>query len=802
MFKTYLKVTWRNIWKSKLMTGVNLLGLTVAFAAALLLGMTVYFELSYDGFHANRNTIFQVYRSVNYKEKVRNISNMPIPLLPALTAEAPHVKAASRMNSQNGVLRYGDKQLEEGVSYVDADFLRMFSFPVIAGSATPLRNLSDMVLTEKMAKALFGTVQPVGKTVQVNTDGAWKSFQVTAVVKDVPDNSSLQFSCLQRYENYPGYDHNKSEWDNYVTNQYIQLDNPAAAATFGEQVQPLVNKYFASQIADYKQDGSLPDAHGNVLRLDVVPLREVHFNPITGGGGKAFVYLLMIITFFILFIAATNFVNIALARAFSRGREIGIRKVMGAVQRQLVWQFWSEALLQCLFALALGAGLAYLLLRGYNALFRSDLSFQLLRDPLLLACTVAAFILVTVVAGGYPAWRMARLNTLLVLKGKMSLGKGNRLRNSLIVGQFTIAAALICCTLIAEQQVYFLRNKPLGFNKSEVISIPLGANVQPVQTIRLLRDKLSGESSVESIGATDINMGRGNDGSMAFASVSFTMDNHLVSASWRNVDYGYCRTLGLKFVAGRDFSPNFPTDSNALVINEAMARVLGGVSAAVGKLLPVEEHHAPMQVIGVVRDFNFESLQKEIGPLSLTIKNPETLSYVFVKVAPGNLPAAMAVVQKAWEQILPNKPFLGSFLDVNTERQYRRESRFTSIFISSAILAIVIACMGLFAIAIMAMLQRTREIGIRKVLGASVRSIVALLSGDFLKLVALAIVMAVPISWWAMSRWLADYAYRIRLEAWTFVAAGALAVGIAFLTISFNAVRAALANPVKSLRNE
>lgn len=802
MFKTYLKIAWRNLWKSRVMTGVNLLGMTAAFTVALLLAMTVYLEFSYDNFQKNSASIFQVYRSVSDRDRVKEMANLPMPANAALKHEAPGVKAATRVLGDGGSIRYGDKVVEQSFWYVDADFMRMFSFPVVSGSKAPLQSLSDMVITEKLAHALFGAADPVGKTVQVKAgDGNWKGFQVSAVVKDVPQNSSIDFTCLFRFENYTNYAQSKDRWGNSMTDQYIQLEDPAAVATFSRQIQPMVNKYYAATIEDHRKDGAQPDANGNFIRLQLIPFADKHFNPITGGSGRQFIYLLMVIAGFIIFIAATNFVNISLARAFGRGREIGMRKVMGALQRQLVLQLWSETLIQCLIALVLGLLCARLLLPFYNGMFRSELSFSLLKDPLLLTYTAVAFIAITVFAGGYPALRMARFNTLQVLKGKLRVGSNNRLRNSLIVGQFTIAAALICCTLVAWQQLNYLRNMPLGFNKEEVISVPLDNNVNYEQAIQRLRDKLGSDSRVKGISAASVNMGRGVDGSFSTSMLSFMYKEHMITTHWRTVDYDYVNTMGMRLLAGRDFSNTFATDTNALVVNEAMARTLGGVDKAVGQLMPVDDNAPPMPIIGVVKDFNFQSLKEAIEPLAFTLTGRENLRYIFVKVAPGNLPASMEVVKHAWEEIAPGSVFQGSFLDENTDRQYKQEGRLSRIFISAAVLAILIACMGLFAIAVMAMAQRTREIGIRKVLGASVQHLVLLLSADFLKLVVLSILLAVPLAWFGMNHWLADYAYRIHIQGWTFLLVAVIAVGIAFCTVSFNAIRTALTNPVKSLRS-
>jgi len=494
--------------------------------------------------------------------------------------------------------------------------------------------------------------------------------------------------------------------------------------------------------------------------------------------------------------------NLTIAGAFGRSREIGMRKILGAFQGQLVVQLWGEAVLACLLALVAGIVITSLMLPGYNALFDSHISLTLLKQPLLLLALFLAFLVVTLAAGGYPAWIIARLNTIKVLKGSLEAGKSNRVRNTLMITQFVISSLLICCTLIAWQQLDYLRRLPLGYNKEQVLSIPVPDNVDPAKALQHMRNILSGQTGVLSITGTDINMGRGRDGSSATSMVTFDYKEHSVHSHWLRIDYDYVKTLGLQLVAGRDFSRAYGTDSTALVINEKMAAQLGGNQAALGARLPVGDSAHPFTVIGIVKDFNFKSLREEIGPLSMNMEPSEVVRYIFVKVSPYNLPASLAMVQKRWEEAYPENRTEASFLDENTDRQYRKEQRFSSIFMSAAVLAIIISCMGLFTISVLVMTKRTREIGVRKVLGASVTGIVALLSRDFIRLVLLSVIIASPIAWYLMEQWLHDYPYRIHINIGVFIVAGALALLIAVITVSVQAIRAALMNPVKSIRTE
>jgi ABC-type antimicrobial peptide transport system permease subunit len=408
---------------------------------------------------------------------------------------------------------------------------------------------------------------------------------------------------------------------------------------------------------------------------------------------------------------------------------------------------------------------------------------------------------ITLLAGGYPAWLMSRLKVVEVLKGKVSFKQSNRLRNSLIVVQFSIATLLIICTIASWQQIDYLRSKPLGYNRTQIISIPVEGEIDPTRVLEIVREKLSSYPSVESITGIYDNLGRGLDGSTRTSKVGFDYKNKGIKSNWMGVSYDFVKTLDLNVVDGRDFSKDLLTDSNAVVINEAMAMQLGE-KTAIGAQLPVDENGPPMTVIGVVKNFHFESLHQDIEPLTLVLSKDFPIHYILVKAKANALPQTMDLLKDTWKTILPTAEFKGSFTDENIDRQYRREEKLGQIFVSGGIIAIVLSCMGLLAMVILIVTQRTKEIGIRKVLGASIGSIVSMLSKDFLKLVALSIIIAFPIAWLAMSKWLENYAYRIELAWWVFVIAGLLATIIAFATISIQTIRAAISNPVKSLRSE
>jgi ABC-type antimicrobial peptide transport system permease subunit len=610
---------------------------------------------------------------------------------------------------------------------------------------------------------------------------------------------------VTRFENTSMYNDNKTEWDNWNHSAYIQLKDGMNSQDFLNKVKPFFTVHFAEDIAALKRDGAKPASDSSYMQLGLIPLKDLHTETdiaVEGGSiSKNYLYLLLAIGILILLIASINFINLSIGRSFTRSHEIGLRKTLGALRWQVVSQLWVEALLICFLALAISSVLTYFLLPSYKQLFHMSVQRELLFSPATWVAVLAGFLIVSLIAGGYPAWLIARVNVISILKGRFSIRRSQRIRNSLIVVQFAIAVLLMICTFITWQQVNFLRNQPLGYNRNQVISVPIEGDQNPNVVLQRLREQLNGYPDIQSVSGIYNNLGRGLDGSNRSSSIGFDYKNRTMRTAWMGVSYDFAQTLDLKLVAGRDFSREFPTDSNAIVINEAMAKQLGE-KEVIGLQLPIHDSTSYMTVIGVVKDFNYESLHKKIQPISFTIERDFGVHYALIKVAPANLPASMALIRNAWKKILPNSEFKGSFLDENIDRQYRKEEKLGQMFISGAIIAIVLSCMGLLAMVLLIVTQRVKEIGIRKVLGASVQNIVLLISKDFLWLIAIAFLIAAPLAWWSMQKWLEHFAYRIDVQWWVFVIAALLAFLIAFIIISLQAVRAALSNPVKNLRTE
>ena len=805
MLYNYLKIALRNIRREKVFSAINFLGLSVAFTAAIMLFLTAQFEFSFDDFHTNKDRIYKLYFKTNRPEKVDYGATMPIPMQPSIKAEFPDDVAYATRRLDSGILvKIGDKSFESDVNYVDPDYLKMFSFEMLAGSKeSALDQLDNIVLRQKQAQSFFGDENPVGKTLMIDVGRGMKPFTVSGVMADAPDNSTMENESLIRFEANPEYQEAKDNWNSKNHDVYIQLTQGVDYLDFERRLMPFTAKYYQEDIDFAHKAGYKGDERGEIISTRLLPFPEEHFNKQVGSQSidPYLPYMLLGIAFLVILIACINFINLSIARSLGRAKEIGMRKALGAKRGQVVGQFWGEAFIVCLVAFVVALAAAYSLIPEYNALMNGKVKFAQLFRPEVMATVLGGFLLVTALAGGYPAWAVARFNTVEVLKGKVRTGMVNGgIRNSLIVVQFVISVGLIACTLVVWNQTNYLRNRPLGFDREQVVSIPIGNGIDGYRLLDYFRNELANQPGVVSVTGADNNLGSGRDNSGFTSMFGFNMDGKNYQTNGLNVDFDYVETLGLKLVAGRSFDRQFATDStDACLINETMAKQLGGGQELVGKKIALS---GGKQIIGIVRDYNFQSLHRKVESMTMFFNKPFGIAYVFVKTN-GNTPAStMKLLEKTYLSYAPKSQFLGSFLDENVNNQYKKEERISRVFMTAAGLAILLCCVGLFAIALLVTRQRTKEIGVRKVLGADVGSLVGLLSKDFLKLVAVAIIIAVPLAYHAMQSWLADFPYSVGVSWWVMAAAGAAALCIAFATVSIHAVRAARRNPVESLRSE
>ena len=805
MIKNYLKIAIRNLWKNRTFTALNILGLTAAFGVAILLGMYAVFQLSYDRFHENGENIYMVYSEDSVPDGVEANISKSEPFAAALKEETTGVEKITRYVGAGVLLNHKDKQLRMSGVYVDPDFFDMFSFPIIEGDKqNPITSETSVALTKHAAQRIFGDENAIGQTVSILRDEEMVPFTVTAIVENFPETSSMGFDVVLNFKSqgYHSYERGIGRWDVENHEVYMQLAQNVSLQQFEKSTKDFTQLHYKNEIDNAIRDGIQPNNNGDYRQIKLLPLTDIRFANFNQGPvivSRTMPYLVLGIAILILFIACVNFVNMSIAKSDQRLREIGMRKTLGANNKQLFFQFWGESILVFLISTGLGILLAVLLLPQFQVLFSTRASLSALLEPSWLLILIVSFIGVTLIAGGYPAILMSRLGTLQSLKGKLEINGKNHLRNSLMVLQFSIAILLISGTLVLWDQVEFMRTKDLGFNKNQVIAFPLNGARNDQQALQLLRDDLQNNVNVLSVTASNNILGLGKDGSRSTSVLGFEYKGRGVETHMLVVDADYIETLDLTLVEGRSFRENLASDSLSVIINEAMAKQLNEDDVLASQ---IDLDDAVYSVVGVVKNFNFQELDQHIAPMSLFALPNWNLRNVYVKVAPQNLEQAYADVKAAWNRIEPNAEFQGSFLNENIDRTLRSERTMTTMIGSGSILAIILSCIGLFAMSLLIVAQRRKEIGVRKIVGASVSSITVLLTKDFLKLVIIAFVVATPIAWWAMHQWLQNYPYRINLNIWIFLGAGGIAIVIAMLTIASKTIKAATSNPVDSLRAE
>lgn len=805
MIRNYFKIALRNLWKNRTFTGLNIVGLTAAFGVAILLAIFSVFQLSFDRFHEHKNHLYQVYSEDSFLDGIEANISKSEPFAAALQNEITGVEKITRYNGSGVLLGYQEKELRMSGAYVDPDFFDMFSFPIIKGnSKDPITAESSIAITEVAAKRIFGEENAIGKTVTILRDEKEVPFTVSAIVEDFPITSSIGFDVILNFKSQGKYAYERTigRWDVENHNVYMKLSKGIAASQFEKSTVDFTQLHYKDEIDMAKRDGVQPNSEGNYRQIKLLPLTDISFANFNQGPvtvNRTMPYLVLGIAILILFIACVNFINMSVAKSAQRLREIGMRKTLGANKKQLFFQFWGESVLVFLISISLGALMATLLLPSFQTLFRTEASFEILLNPSLLLVLGLSVLGITLVAGGYPALLMSRLGTIQSLKGKLESNGKNRLRNSLMVVQFSIAILLISGTLVLWSQVDFMRTKDLGFNKEQVIAFPLNGKRNDQQALKLLRDALQDKTNIVSVSASNNILGLGKDGSRSTSVLGFDHKGRGVETHMLVVDVDYIKTLDLNLIKGRSFRKNLASDSLSVIINESMAKQLSEEEILTAKL---DLDDKSFSIVGVIKDFNFQELDQNIAPLSLFAHPNWNLRNAYVKVTPQNLEQAYNDVKAAWNSIEPNAEFQGSFLNENIDRTLRNERTMITMIGSGSILAIMLSCIGLFAMSMLIVSQRRKEIGVRKIVGASVSAITVLLTKDFLKLVVIAFLIATPIAWYAMNKWLQNYVYRIDLELWMFLIAGGISLLIAMLTIAGKTIGAATSNPVNSLRSE
>ncbi len=811
MWKNYLKIAIRNLRAQKLLSTINILGLSIGLACFSLFLLYAVNEFSFDRFHAQADHIYRVYRQTEALagRDVQNDPHLPMPLGPAMQANLPDVEAHVRFRDAWGedFVRVGDQVQRLGVTFADPQVFSVFSFPLKHGDpATALRDPGSLVLTETTAQQLFGAENPLGRTLEIKLGETYEPFTVSAVAEDLPPNSSITFGLLASYERLartsPGQRFVDS-WNRSAFQTFVLLRPGSSLPTDADRLLTFRRTYYPDEEAELREQGYWK-GEGAPVTYGLQPLRDVHTNPEIGGGSTPpvnpkNVWMLLAIAAGVLLIACINFTTLAIGRSARRAREVGIRKVVGGRRSQLATQFLTEALLLSVVSVLIGVGLGRLLLPFMNELAGRELVFSFRLFPEIGWLLLGLTLVVGLLAGSYPAFVLSGFRPVEVLKSRVRVGGANVLTKSLVTVQFLLSIGLIAATLIVLDQLHLMRSKHPGFEKENVVVVDAdGTDAQ--QAYPRFRQALAGRSEIVGIAGAELGLGEGT----GWSRTGWDYQGVHKETFEYYVDADYLGVMGLQLAAGRDFDPARAADTlTSVIVNEAFVRDLGWTpETAVGQPLTGYFESKTPVVIGVVKDFHFRPFREPVEPQLFHQFSDYQPYKFFVRLQSGQTQQALTALQSAWEQAVPDAPFKYSFLDADLDRFYRAESRFAGIVGWAGGLSIFLACLGLFGLAALASINRTKEVGIRKVLGASLGNIVRLLTRDMLLLVALALVLAAPLSWYFMQLWLDDFAYRISLQWWHFALAGGLVLVVAFATAAYHAVRAATANPVKALRTE
>jgi putative ABC transport system permease protein len=810
MIKNYLKIAWRNLVKNKTFSLINIVGLAIGLACFILIALYVTDEISYDRYNEKADRIFRVNSDIRFGGTDLKLAVCSDPMGATLKKDYPQVEEYVRFYNSNGpkLVKKDNEFINEArVTYADSTLFNVFTLPAISGDAkNALNEPNTVVITESIAKKYFGTAQAVGKSIETN-DNNNTPYKVTAVIKDIPRNSHFNFDFIFSMDNL------EYGWGNFLSHNhqtYILLKPGTDPKVFEKNFEQVIDKYIVPQAKQYMQVSSMEEFRksGNKLEYSLMPLLAIHLHSdkiaeMGVNGNIQYVYIFSAVAIFILLIACVNFMNLSTARSANRAKEVGIRKVLGTEKKTLIGQFLAESVFMVFIAMILAIILTWLSVSYFNDISGKNLALADLFKPGFLVFMLLLPLLVGSLAGSYPAFFLSSFQPVQVLKGKINKGfRRSNFRSGLVIFQFFTSIVLIIGTIVVFRQLNYIQNKKIGFNKDQVLVIN-GTGALGNNTVAFKNEvaKMSGVRAASFAGYLPVSNSSRNDNSFSTEAV-MTDKNGFNMQVW-NIDYDYIPTLGMEMLEGRNFSSSYGADSTAVIINESTARLIG-FSEPVGKKLYTSDGNAGNSIVytivGVVKNFNYQSLRENVGPLCFRLGDNRWATAF--KVAASDVQGLIKNIESKWKSMAPGMPFMYEFLDESFDSMYRAEQRMGKVALSFAVLAILIACLGLFGLATYMAEQRTKEIGVRKVLGASVPDIVSMLSKDFAKLVLIAAIIAFPFAWFVMNRWLEDFAYRINIGWWVFVIAGMSAIFIALVTVSFQAIKAAFANPVNSLRTE
>ena len=799
MFRNYLKTAFRNLGKNKLYSGINIIGLTIGLAACLLIGVFINHELSYDKFNTNADRIVRVTMEYSNAGTVNTTATTGTKVGPQFKRTFPAVEEYTRTFISHGIIKYGEKTFDEQrILFADQPLFKIFSFALLEGNAATALDAPDkIVLTRSMAEKYFGNENAINKTITA----FGKNLTVSAICEDAPQNSQIKFDFVTQFFNLGNSVKTEKWWEaNWITYLLVRdkKDIP--------QLQQQIVAYMKTP--EVRTEARLEG--NNYLTYHPEPLKTVHLSSSLAGfepnGNMTYIYMFSVIALLILVIASANYTNLATAQSTGRGNEIGMRKVLGASKKQVFFQFIGESTVITFLSAALALALGIFLIPYFNNITGKEFTAEVLLQPVPIISLALFGVLVSFLAGFYPAMILSGTKVLSVLKKGFRITSGSgTLRKSLIVIQFSISVFLIIYTAIILQQMNFMQTKNLGYDKDHVAVLPIGGKmVKDFQNIKEAIAQVPGVEAVTAAYETPefVEWGDG-------ITVTDEKGKKEISLNAMPVDLDFTQTLKMQMLAGRDFQQSdfammdttndYANFRQPYIINEALANKIGWTpQQAIGKIID-RGYAGP--VVGVVRDFNFSSLREPIGPMVIFLGRDYSRSFM-ARINGRDIQGTLGRLEMMWKQRLPERPFTYHFLDEDYDKLYVSEQRSSALFTVAATLAILLACLGLFGLAAFTTVQRTKEIGIRRVLGANVTNITMLIAKNFLVMVGIAILVAVPLAWYAGNQWLQDFAFRIPVQGWVFIAAAVATILIALVTVGFHSVRSALMNPVKSLRTE
>ena len=802
MIRNYLKIAFRYLMRYKTYTAINVLGLAVGITCCILIMLFVRSEFSYDRFNSKANRIYRAWQDEKFQGQEFKNTVTPIPMGPALQTSFPEVESMCRVFVFNTLIKVNNNSFNENITMVDPTIFRMFDFKLVHGSVTnPFPTSNAVIITPKISKKYFGDAIPIGKTFEIQLGDQKQLFAIAGVAEQATEESSIKYDILLPFTNAKLIFREKTlhSWFNVFNETYVLLRKGVRAADLEKKFQPMLKQQLGE---DYGTEE---------FNMYLQPLTSIHLdNSLPGGiqpiSNPKYSYILATIGILILLVACINFITLSVGRSTTRALEVGVRKAMGAERKQLIRQFWGEALLVTMISVIIGLVAAFVLLGPFNQLVNRHLVFHM--DLLFIAFCALLLAIVALIAGVYPAVILSGFNPIEVLKGKLKMKDAGLFRKGLIIGQFVASIVMIICTLVIRNQMTYLQNKDLGYKKDQVIIVPTNKRrIEGYPLARLYKTELLKYPEVSSACVSMYSFSE-----TPWVGFGYSDDKkNYHTFQYNEIDASFMQTMQIPIVQGKTFSPENTADTNnSILVNETLVKEYG-IKDPIGKKFGKYSQ----QIIGVTKDFNYESLHTKIKPLVLSLKY-DTIARqssdvnfanspqprISVRMKGGNIQNNINLLKKAWQTVAPNQDFEYHFLDEGLARAYEEEQKSATVVKIASGLSIFIACMGLFGLATLTVTRRTKEIGIRKVLGANALQLVRLLSSDFLLLIVVAALIAFPIAWWAMQKWLSDFAYRTTIGWWVFALAAIASIIIALVTISTQSIKAAMMNPVKSLRTE